>query len=174
MIDIWHSFNKNFGFYTININRLEMRQVIKPGTTYAMNETVAISGRFNSLESLSGKMAQEGHGFNLCLSEITNSRDMTSDRCFLTSSEMSVLHASHVLWPIPRWWLNPTMKNLVWDHSDYKFWNPYMWSMPLDRCSPAFSVRDNNFQKVTNWSALVPEISSEQRDLWPFWLLSVA
>ena len=49
----------------------------------------------------------------------------------------------------------------------------YMWSMPLDRCSPAFSVRDKNFQKVTNWSALVPEISSEQRDLWPFGLLDV-
>ena len=60
--------------------------------------------------------------FNLCLSEITNSRDMTSDRCFLISSEMSVLHASHVWWPIPRWWLNPTMKNLVWDHSDHIFW----------------------------------------------------
>ena len=39
-----------------------MRQLIKPGTTYAMNETVAISGRFNNPESLSGKMAQEGHG----------------------------------------------------------------------------------------------------------------
>ena len=48
-----------------------------------------------------------------------------------------------------------------------------MWSMPLDRCSPAFSVRDKNFQKVTNWSALVPEISSVQRDLWPFRLLDV-
>ena len=30
-----------------------------------------------------------------------------------------------------------------------------------------------NFQKVTNWSALVPEISPEQRDLWPFGLLDV-
>ena len=29
------------------------------------------------------------------------------------------------------------------------------------------------FQKVTNWSALVPEISPEQRDLWPFGLLDV-
>ena len=45
--------------------------------------------------------------------------------------------------------------------------------MPFDRCSPVFSVRDKKFQKVTNWSALVPEISSEQRDLWPFWLLHV-
>ena len=27
------------------------------------------------------------------------------------------------------------------------------------------------FKKVTNWSALVPKISSEQRDLWPFRLL---
>ena len=34
---------------------------------------------------------------------------------------------------------------------------------------PVFSVRDKNFQKVTNWSALLPEISSEQRDLWPFY-----
>ena len=49
-----------------------------------------------------------------------------------------------------------------------------MWSMSLDRCSPVFSVRDKNFQKVTNWSALVPEINSEQRDLWPFSLLPVA
>ena len=32
---------------------------------------------------------------------------------------------------------------------------------------------DKNFQKVTNWSALVPEISSEQRNLWPFGLLDV-
>ena len=30
------------------------------------------------------------------------------------------------------------------------------------------------FQKVTNWSALVPDINSEQRDLWPFWLMPVA
>ena len=37
-----------------------------------------------------------------------------------------------------------------------------MWSMPLDRCSPVFSVWDKNFQKVTNWSALVPEINSQQ------------
>ena len=64
-------------------------------------------------------------------------------------------------------------KTVVWEHSDHQFWTPYMWSMPLDRCSPAFSVRDKNFQKVTNWSALVPEISSVQRDLWPFRLLDV-
>ena len=29
------------------------------------------------------------------------------------------------------------------------------------------------FQKVTNWSGLVSEISSEQRDLWPFRLFDV-
>ena len=41
----------------------------------------------------------------------TKSRDMILDWWLLTSSEMSVLHASHVLWPIPRWkWLSPTMK----------------------------------------------------------------
>ena len=83
----------------------------------------------------------------------TNSQDMTSDRWFLTSSEISIFHASH---------------------SDHQFWTPYMWSMSLDRCSPVFSVRDKKFQEVTNWSALVPEINSEQRDLWPFWLLPVA
>ena len=60
------------------------------------------------------------------------------------------------------WW-----KILVWDHSDHQLWTPYKWSMPLDRCSPVFSVRDKSFQKVTNWSALVPEINSEQRELWP-------
>ena len=49
-----------------------------------------------------------------------------------------------------------------------------MWSMSLDQCSPVFSVRDKHFQKVTNWSALVPDINSEQRDLWPFWLMPVA
>ena len=99
----------------------------------------------------------------------TNSQEMTSDRWFLTSSEMSVLQASHVkgqhhaendqvqLWKI-----------VFWDHSDHQIWTPYMWSMSLDRCSPVFSVRDKHFQKVTNWSALVPEISSAQRDLWPF------
>ena len=42
----------------------------------------------------------------------TKSRDMTLDWWPLTSSEMSVLRASHVWWPIPRWkWLSPTMKN---------------------------------------------------------------
>ena len=42
----------------------------------------------------------------------TKSRDMTLDWWLLTSSEMSVLHASHVWWPIPGWkWLSPTMKN---------------------------------------------------------------
>ena len=42
----------------------------------------------------------------------TKSRDMTVDWWLLTSSEMSVLHASHVKWPIPGWkWPNPTMKN---------------------------------------------------------------
>ena len=66
------------------------------------------------------------------------------------------------------------MKIVIWDHSDHQIWTPYMWSMSLDRCSPVFSVRDKIFQKVTNWSALVPEINSEQRDLWPFWLLPVA
>ena len=30
----------------------------------------------------------------------------------------------------------------------------------------SISVRDKNFQKVTNWRTLVPGISSEQRDLW--------
>ena len=64
-------------------------------------------------------------------------------------------------------------KIVVWDHSDHQFWTPYMCSMTLDRCSPVFSVRDKNFQKVTNWSTLVLEISSEQRDLWPFGLLDV-
>ena len=64
-------------------------------------------------------------------------------------------------------------KIVIWEHSDHQFWTPYMWSMPKVRCSPVFSVRDKNFQKVTNWSALVPEISSEQRDLWPFRLLDV-
>ena len=40
----------------------------------------------------------------------TKSRDMTLDWSPLTSSEMSVLHASFVYWPIPRWkWLSPTM-----------------------------------------------------------------
>ena len=29
------------------------------------------------------------------------------------------------------------------------------------------------FSESQNWSALVPEISSEQRDLWPFGLLDV-
>ena len=98
-----------------------------------------------------------------------NSRYMTLDRWHLTFSEMSVLQASHtalkmtvLLWKI---W--------VQDHSDHQFWTPYMSSMPLDRCSPVFSLRDKNFHKVTNWSALVPEISSEQRDLWPFGLLDV-
>ena len=33
---------------------------------------------------------------------------------------------------------------------------------------------DKNFQKVTNYSALVPEISSEERDLWSFGILHVA
>ena len=35
----------------------------------------------------------------------------------------------------------------VWDHSDLQFWTPYMWSMPLDRCSPVFSGRDKIFRK---------------------------
>ena len=61
----------------------------------------------------------------------------------------------------------------VWDHSDHQFWTPYMWSMPLDRCSPAFSMRDKIFHNVTNWSALVPGISSEQCDLWRFRSLDV-
>ena len=65
-------------------------------------------------------------------------------------------------------------KILVLDHSDHGLWTPYMWSVPLNRGSPAFSVRDKYFQKVTNWSALVTEISLEQRNLWPFWLLPVA
>ena len=30
------------------------------------------------------------------------------------------------------------------------------------------------FHEVTNWSALGPEISSEQRNIWPLWLLRVA
>ena len=64
-------------------------------------------------------------------------------------------------------------KIVVGDHLDHQFWTPYMWSMSLDRCSPAFSVNDKHFQKVTNWSALVPGISSEQRDLWPFRLLDL-
>ena len=39
----------------------------------------------------------------------TNSRDMTLDRWLLTSSEISIFHASHVLlWKIS-----------VWDHSDH-------------------------------------------------------
>ena len=49
----------------------------------------------------------------------------------------------------------------VQHHSDHKLWTPYMWPVPLDGCTPAFFVRDKNFQKVTNWSALVPEISWE-------------
>ena len=65
-------------------------------------------------------------------------------------------------------------KIVIWDHSDHLIWTPYMWAMSLVRCSPVFSVRDKNFQKVTNWSALVPDINSEQRDLWPFWLMPVA
>ena len=104
----------------------------------------------------------------------TKSRDMTLDWWLLTSSEMSVLHASHVQWPIPRWkWLSPTMKNLGLRPLGPSILDPYMWTVPLDRCSPVFSVRDKKFQKVTNWSALVPEISLEQRDLWPLGLLDV-
>ena len=62
---------------------------------------------------------------------------------------------------------SPTMEK-SWSGTtlDHQFWTPYMWSMSLDRCSPAFSVNDKNFQKVTNWSALVPGISSEQHGLW--------
>ena len=41
----------------------------------------------------------------------TKRRDMTLDWWLLTSSEMSVLHASHVEWPIPRWKWRPIMKN---------------------------------------------------------------
>ena len=81
----------------------------------------------------------------------------------LTSSDMSVLHASHVYWPIP----SPTIKILLRNHPEHELWTPHMWSVPLDRCSPVFSVRDKIFQKVTNWSALAPEIISEQRDLCP-------
>ena len=111
---------------------------------------------------------------NYCVGGLgtTNSRYMymTLDRWPLTSSEMSVLHASHstlkttvLLWKI-----------LVRDPSDHEIWTLSMWSVPLDRCSPAYSGRDKKFQKVTNWSALVPEISSERHNLCPFWLLHVA
>ena len=68
---------------------------------------------------------------------------MTSDRWFLISSEISIFQV--LLWKI-----------VVWDHSDNQFWTPYMWSVPLDRCSPAFYVRDKNFseshklKRVTN------------------------
>ena len=81
---------------------------------------------------------------------------MTLDRWLLTSLEM--LHTSHStlkMTKVVQW------KILVRDHSDHKIWTLYNWSVPLDRWSPVFSG------KVTNWRALVPKISSEQRDLWP-------
>ena len=58
-------------------------------------------------------------------------------------------------------------KVLLWqisvlDHSNHELWAPCMWFVPLDRCFPACSVRDKTFQKVTNWSALVPEIGAAQ------------
>ena len=61
-------------------------------------------------------------------SNVTKRRDMTLDWWLLTSSEMSVLHAS------PNTTLKMTVqlwKIVVWDHSDHQFWTPYMWSMPL-------------------------------------------
>ena len=48
-------------------------------------------------------------------------------------------------------------KILVRDHSDPELCTPYMWCVPWDRCSPAFSVKDKNFKKVTNWSDLSPK-----------------
>ena len=63
---------------------------------------------------------------------------------------------------------------MVRDHSDHEIWTLYMWSLPLDWCSPAFSGRYKKIKKVTNWSALVAEISLEQHHLWPFGLLHVA
>ena len=75
---------------------------------------------------------------------------------------------------IPRWNWILLWNILVWGHSDHEIWTLLMWSVLLDRCSPEFSGRDKKIQKVTNWSALVPEINSEWRNLWPFWLLHVA
>ena len=69
-----------------------------------------------------------------------------------------MLHASHFM--LKMTWV-VQWKILVRDHSDHKIWIIYKWSVPLDRWSPVFSG------KVTNWRALVPEISLEQRDLWP-------
>ena len=109
---------------------------------------------------------------NYCVGGLgtTNSRYMSLDRWPLTSSEMSALHTSHSMLKIESY----CEKILVRDHSDHEIWTLCMWSVPLDRCSPAYSGRDKKFRKVTNWSALVPEISSEQHNLCPLWLLHVA
>ena len=114
---------------------------------------------------------KEWFRISVCGLRPTDSWDMTLDRYIHTSS----VKCQFCMLAIPFWkWPCSIMKVLVRDHVDHEIWNLYMWSVPLDRCSPAFSVRGENFQKVTNWSALVPQISSEQRDVWPFHLLHAA
>ena len=56
-------------------------------------------------------------------------------------------------WPVTRK-MFPFDDVIMRDHSDQELWTSYMWSVSLDRCFPAFSVRDTNFQKVTNRIAL--------------------
>ena len=105
----------------------------------------------------------------------TKSRDMTLVWWLLTSSEMSVLHVSHVWWPIPRWkWLSNYEKSSSGTTGIINF-GPHICDICLWIDALLYSLWETkNFRKVTNWSSLVPEISSEQRDLWPFWLLHVA
>ena len=53
----------------------------------------------------------------------TKSRDMTLVWWLLTSSEMSVLHVSHVWWPIPRWkWLSNYEKSSSGTTGIINFW----------------------------------------------------
>ena len=69
---------------------------------------------------------------------------------------------------------SPTMKNHALEPLGPSILDPMYVIYAFGSMLSCILCERQNFQKVTNWSALVPEISSEQRDLWPFWLLHVA
>ena len=94
----------------------------------------------------------------------TNSREMTSDRWFLTSSEISIFHASHVWGPIPRWkWPSRTIQNRGLGPLGPSILDPIYVIYAFGSMLSCILWERQKFS----------EISSEERDLWPFRLLDV-
>ena len=126
-----------------------------------------IGSSFNAMELVVRNKSVGGPG-------TTKSRDMTLDWWFVTSSEMSVLHASHVWWPIPCWkWPSPTMKNRGLGPLGPSVLDPIYVIYASGSMLSCILCERQKFSESHKLKRFGARISSEQRDLWPFCLLDL-